>query len=140
MSGSGTRKPPGSAASLDTDLVDVVMAVQEQRLGELADPLETTKCLYGGHVFGRGIRVLLNADFPSPVWTKSKMPSYSMPVQAVENDRIVTSGGRVLGSRLLVIPWKRRSPKAYREVEKIDFKDKHFRHVYRAKASRYVHA
>ena len=46
----------------------------------------------------------------------------------LENGRILTNGGRVLGVTALGSDLKQARSKAYKETEKIDFKNKYMRH------------
>ncbi len=122
---------------LETDLVDVIMAVHEQRLDQLQlvwKPQHACSVIMcsGGYPaeFQRGYLISGLDQVQDAIVFHAGT--------AMENNAIVTAGGRVLGVTALGDSLQAAIDLAYREVARIDFKDKHFRNDIGAKAARYI--
>lgn len=114
---------------LKTDLIDILCAVREERLAEL--PIEWTQeacaCVVmasGGYpaAYRKGLEIRgLNAD-----GQREDATVYHAGTSLKEG-RFFTNGGRVLGVTAMAATLDEALDKAYAAVDKIDFKDAHYR-------------
>ena len=122
---------------LETDLVDVIMAVHEKRLDQLELKWKPQHAC---------TVIMCSGGYPGEFETGYPITGLDQVTDAIvfhagttmENNSIVTSGGRVLGVTALGDTLQSAIDTAYREVRKIDFKNKHFRNDIGAKAARYI--
>ena len=114
---------------LKTDLIDILCAVREERLAEL--PIEWAQeacaCVVmasGGYpaAYRKGLEIRgLNAD-----GQREDATVYHAGTSLKEG-RFFTNGGRVLGVTAMAATLDEALDKAYAAVDKIDFKDAHYR-------------
>ena len=113
---------------LKTDLLTVMQAVESETLGSLTVEWRhaSAACVilasggYPGH-YEKGKPISLPASAPGNVTI------YHAGDRLDENGQLVTSGGRVLGVTAMAATLDEALDKAYAAVDKIDFKDAHYR-------------
>ncbi|HNT29946.1 MAG TPA: phosphoribosylamine--glycine ligase [bacterium] len=122
---------------LESDLVDVCLAVAERKLADVDLRWSTQHACHVTMASG-GYPQKFERGFPISGLDKVENALVFHAGTALDNGQVVTSGGRVLGVTALGDTLPDAIATAYREIEKIDFKNKHYRTDIGAKASRYL--
>lgn len=110
---------------LKTDLLDIMMAVTEERLSEINVEFynKAAACVIMAskgypESYKKGFEITISGDVKKDVFIAGA---------SLENDRLVTSGGRVLGVTATADTLENAIKEAYRLTEKIHFENAYFR-------------
>ncbi|MBQ9833330.1 MAG: phosphoribosylamine--glycine ligase [Clostridia bacterium] len=117
---------------LKTDLLDIMLAVEEERLADINVEFESGACCCvimasGGYPlsYGKGYEITIEDDIEAMVYHAGTKK---------DGDKFITSGGRVLGVCVREKELSSAISGAYEQVKKINFKDAFYRRDIGAKA------
>ena len=117
---------------LKTDLLDIMLAVEEERLADINVEFESGACCCvimasGGYPlsYGKGYEITIEDDIEAMVYHAGTKK---------DGDKFITSGGRVLGVCVRENELSSAISGAYEQVKKINFKDAFYRRDIGAKA------